>query len=77
MTDNGDQHLRDAGITLPCAKEFGFVIGVVMLRHCDRPYGHTGEHTAAGDLNMRGGRDAEDEARTMWALTQILKKESA
>lgn len=74
MISNGDDRLRDAGIVLPCAKPFGF-LGAGLSR-CDRPYGHTGPHTAEGD-SISGARDAEDEARTMFALTQILTREQS
>ena len=67
MSDNGDEHLRKAGIVLPCAKLFGFV-GAALSR-CDRPYGHT---AAAAPFSF-GARDAEDEARTVTVLTQLLK----
>ena len=71
MTSNGDDRLREAGILLPCAKSFGF-LGTGLSR-CERPYGHTGPHTADG-YNYSGARDSEDEARTMFALTQILTR---
>jgi hypothetical protein len=70
----GDEQLRNAGIVLPCAKTFGFVgfRSPSLLYRCDRPYGHTGPHTAA-DVFMTGGRDAEDEDRTVTVLTRLLK----
>lgn len=73
MTDDGDEYLRNAGIALPCAKTFGW-IGAGLSR-CDRPYGHTGPHTTEG-VFMSGARDAGDEARTVFVLTQILKEEA-
>lgn len=48
-----------------CAKVFGFLSD---QKTCDRPYGHTGSHTAEGTV-MRGGRDQEDEERTRFVLT--------
>lgn len=71
MSDNGDQYLRDAGIRLPCAKQFGFFSSG--LHHCDRPYGHTGPHTA-GENSLGGGRDVEDEARTRFVLDRIYNQ---
>jgi hypothetical protein len=71
---DGDQHLRDAGIVLPCAKQFGWL--GTPLHTCDRPYGHTGAH-ATDDGLFRGGRDAEDEARTVTVLTRLVKGAAA
>ena len=70
---NGDDRLREAGIVLPCAKQFGFhgFGGPSILSRCDRPYGHTGAHAAEG-FGFTGARDADDEARTMFVLTRLL-----
>lgn len=70
MTDSGDEHLRSAGVVLPCARQFGW-LGAVVHR-CDRPYGHTGPHAADGSA-MTGERNAEDEARTATVLAQLLQ----
>lgn len=69
MSTNGDEHLVSAGILLPCARQFGWMS---TRAHCDRPYGHTGPHTAEKLPLMAGARDAEDEARTVFVLTQLL-----
>lgn len=70
MSDNGDEHLRTAGIVLPCAKPFG--LWGTPLSRCDRSYGHTGSHTSDG-VPFSGARDAEDEARTVAVLTRLTK----
>lgn len=67
MSDNGDQAIIDAGITLPCAKPFGWS---PYLYECTRPYGHTGPHTSEG-TQMRGARDEQDEHRTVTALAML------
>jgi len=69
VSDNGDERLRNAGIVLPCAKQFGWLAGG-MLSNCDRPYGHTGAHTAEGSF-YSGGRDAEDEVRTVAVINRL------
>lgn len=75
MSDNGDQFLRDSGILVPCAKQFGWFGWNgkgSLLSNCDRPYGHTGAHSAEG-FHMKGGRGSDDDARTNEVLRQILE----
>lgn len=70
MIDNGDQHLREAGIVLPCAKQFGWP---PTFYRCNRPYGHTGPHTAEPCV-ISGARDDQDDARTNFVLGQLLNR---
>jgi hypothetical protein len=57
----GPGGVLQADLVLPqCEKAFGFLSNPAI---CDRPYGHTGSHSAEG-IAMRGGRDSVDEERT-------------
>lgn len=78
MTDRpGDDFLREHGIALPCAKEFGWSSwsGTTpsQFANCDRPYGHTGAHLAESFI-LSGGRDASDDERTNAVLRQIAER---
>lgn len=77
MIDNsGDQHLRDAGIVLPCAKQFGIWGVAESLANCDRPFGHTGAHAADG-ATFTGARDPDDDQRTIAVLERLVNREGA